>query len=66
MSHNQRHFFPELGDYINVWDAVWVEDRPDLSPSDIDLTAICRYMRENNKEFEDLTPEEIEQFRIKD
>ena len=31
-----------------------------------DLVALCKYLDENNKEFSELSLEEIESFRIKD
>lgn len=41
------------------------EDNPPEDDDDYNIGALGRYLRENDKEFSDLTPEEIEMFRIK-
>ena len=37
-----------------------------LPPNEIDFKRIIKYMKTNNKEFQDLTPEEIEMFKFKE
>ncbi len=62
----------EYKDYIpdpdyEGFDGVYVGDRNMLNPPPLnyDLSAMCEYMRKQNKRFEDLTEEEVERFKLK-
>ena len=49
------------------FDGIYVGDKDgtSLPPNEIDFSRIIPYMKANNKQFSDLTPEEIEQFKFK-
>lgn len=48
------------------FDGIFVGDKSDTSlpPNEIDFSRIIPYMKANNKQFADLNPEEIEQFKF--
>lgn len=44
------------------WDGRFVESRPDIPPPKHDLGAIARYLKANNKTYNDLSTEELNMF----
>ena len=48
------------------WDGKYVDTAVNVPSDDYDFSRLLRYMRKNNKRFEDLSKEEIEKFRFKD
>lgn len=45
------------------FDGRFVDDKAPRPEKLYNYTEMCRYMRENNKSFQQMSPEEIEQFR---
>lgn len=48
---------------LNEFDGTYIDINASVPDALYDYTAMVRYMRENNKEFDKMTNEEIEQFR---
>lgn len=46
------------------FDGRYVDNSFIAPPAEFNYALLGQYMRENNKEFKDLTPEELEQFKI--
>lgn len=55
----------ELDEVLDMLACGSLDPNPPEDDDDYNIGALGRYLRENDKEFSDLTPEEIEMFRIK-